>query len=170
MSPRQGKKWAWHCLKLVFLPIHYFVMMSCSHQFTQSVKDALFIYLKRFQHNGGGAAAEGLRLDEARWPVCQRSSQNKRRRDDEHEHQADSVETIPYSSNLERARCLRTAQRHRHDHKQGVKGGRTVGAAAKMHAKWKQQHESYGTQINEKYIQRGAAATQAGHRDLLKAR
>ena len=45
-----------------------------------------------------------------------------------------------------------------------------VGAAAKMHAKWKQQHESYGAQINEKYIQRGAAATQEAHRKLLKAR
>ncbi len=30
----------------------------------------LFIYLKRFQHNGGGAAAEGLKLDEARWPLA----------------------------------------------------------------------------------------------------
>ncbi len=26
----------------------------------------LFINLKRFQHNGGGAAAEGLKLDEAK--------------------------------------------------------------------------------------------------------
>jgi hypothetical protein len=64
--------------------------------------------------------------------------------------------------------------KHRHERKQGAKRPDSgPDAAAKMHAKWKQQHESYGTQINEKYMKRGggaAAATQAAHRELLKAR